>query len=79
MTSELNPGEHPSITKPLVVLYKDARVLFLNKVEEMLVAQKQKIVCAQKAQCSDQLLEKIQKALPASPAKKDIKAQCQAS
>jgi hypothetical protein len=78
-TLELLPGEHPEINLPSVVYYKDASVMYLNHVEAMLVARKQKIVCVQKARCSPKLLDKIQKALPASSASKEIKARCKAA
>jgi hypothetical protein len=67
------------ITLPSVVYYKDARVLRLDKVDEMLTAEKQRVVCKQFARCSPQLLTRIQAALPNSPAKPAIKQRCKAA
>jgi hypothetical protein len=77
-TLELVAGEHSCITKPSVVFYKDARVMRLNDVDKMLAMTQQTIVCVQKEPCSTELLEKIQKHLPNSPANKIIKERCQA-
>lgn len=77
-TLELVAGEHPCITKPSVVYYKDARVMRLDEVDKMLSMNQQTIVCVQMDACSATLLQKIQEHLPKSPAKKNIKDRCRA-
>lgn len=72
----LSGGEHQFINKPTVVNYKDARLLYMNQVDKMLVATKDKIVCKQYDRCSDALLKTIQDSMPTSPADKKIKAYC---
>lgn len=78
-TLELVAGEHPCITKPSVVYYKDARVMRLNEIDKMLAMKQQTIVCVQKQACSIALLEKIKENLPNSPAKPNIKERCKAA
>lgn len=78
-TLELEVQEHPYITLPSVVFYKDARVLVLDKIDTMLAMKQQTIVCVQKERCSPELLKKIQNALPNSPAKQTIKDRCKAA
>jgi hypothetical protein len=76
MTLELSPGIHEFVTLPSVVYYKDARIMLLNLVEQMLVAQKEKVVCVQLGPCSAELLVLIRSKMAISSAKNIIKEKC---
>lgn len=74
----LQPGEHPFIKHPSLILYSDAQKLDVRHIEAALnAAASEIIVCKSQAQCGPELLKRIQDGVLTSKATpKDVKEYC---
>jgi hypothetical protein len=74
-TVVLVPGEHPFVIRETVVFYADARLVHVNQLEQLIAAG----VTTRHADCSAELLRRIQAGLSASPMTPEfIKGYCAA-
>jgi hypothetical protein len=74
----ITAGEHPFVTRESVTYYKDARIIALSAVEQMLrFGSKGQFACAQHQPCGKALLTRIQQGVLASDSpSKDLQNYC---
>jgi hypothetical protein len=59
-TVTLQPGEHPFIKHPSIILFSDAQKLDIRNIEAALNAESMIVVCKAQTRCSPTLLKRIQ-------------------